>query len=185
LVHNLLCNNNNFLNYSGVPHAYWMVGMINKHGLDLIKEFEGFYPKPYICPAGVPTIGYGTTYYPDGRKVTLKDPPISKEKAEEYLKDEVMEKSGLIVNFLNRNKILLSDNALSAVISFAYNVGIAPVISGGRTMNQALRSKNLDRIADAFLIYNKATVSVLGVPVKKEVKGLTRRRQAERELFLS
>jgi lysozyme len=159
--------------------------MINKKGLDLIKEFEGFSSKPYVCPAGIPTIGYGTTYYPDGRKVTMKDPPISEQQAEEYLRDEVMEKAGLIVNFCSKNKIRLSSNALSALISFAYNVGIAPVIVGGRAMNQALKSGNLQRIADTILIYNKATVKVLGVPVKKELKGLTRRREAERELFLA
>jgi GH24 family phage-related lysozyme (muramidase) len=43
----------------------------------LCRRFEGFFSHPYLCPAGVPTIGYGATYYEDGRKVTLRDPPIT------------------------------------------------------------------------------------------------------------
>jgi len=42
---------------------------IDTVGLDLIKKFEGFSSKPYLCPAGIPTIGYGNTYYEDGTKV--------------------------------------------------------------------------------------------------------------------
>ncbi len=44
-------------------------------GIDLIKSFEGFSSKPYLCPAKIPTIGYGATFYPDGKKVTMKDSP--------------------------------------------------------------------------------------------------------------
>lgn len=52
---------------------------------ELCKRFEGFRSHPYLCPAGVPTIGYGATYYLDGRAVTLRDPPISQETAERLL----------------------------------------------------------------------------------------------------
>lgn len=51
----------------------------------LCRRFEGLYLKPYMCPAAVPTIGYGATRYADGRKVTLQDPPISPEAAERLL----------------------------------------------------------------------------------------------------
>ena len=47
---------------------------------ELCKQFEGFRAKPYLCPAGIPTIGYGSTYYADGRKVTLQDEPIRSRK---------------------------------------------------------------------------------------------------------
>ena len=46
---------------------------ISENGLNLIKEFEGFSSKPYLCPAKIPTIGYGATFYKDGKKVTLQD----------------------------------------------------------------------------------------------------------------
>ena len=49
----------------------------NQLGIDLIKKFEGFKAKPYKCPAGVNTIGYGSTFYPDGSKVKLTDPEIT------------------------------------------------------------------------------------------------------------
>lgn len=51
----------------------------------LCRRFEGFYSRPYLCPAGVPTIGYGATHYLDGVRVTLKDASISRETAERLL----------------------------------------------------------------------------------------------------
>lgn len=51
----------------------------------LCKRFEGFRSRPYLCPAGVPTIGYGATHYLNGVRVTLKDPPITQEMAERLL----------------------------------------------------------------------------------------------------
>jgi lysozyme len=48
----------------------------------LCRRFEGLFLQPYLCPAGVPSIGYGTTHYADGRAVTLKDPAITKAQAE-------------------------------------------------------------------------------------------------------
>ena len=54
-------------------------------GIKLIKESEGFSAAPYLDPLGIPTIGFGTTYYPDGKKVTMEDPAISKELGEAFL----------------------------------------------------------------------------------------------------
>ena len=45
---------------------------ISEKGLNLIKKYEGFSSKPYMCPANVPTIGYGSTYYPNGTKVKIE-----------------------------------------------------------------------------------------------------------------
>ena len=50
----------------------------------LIKEFEKFKSKPYLDSELVPTIGFGTTFYPDGTRVSLQDPSITKEKGLEY-----------------------------------------------------------------------------------------------------
>ena len=75
--------------------------MIQK-AIDLIKSFEGFYSKPYLCPAGIPTIGYGTIRYEDGRRVTLKDSPITKERAEQLLMYEVNKEC--IPAILEKNK---------------------------------------------------------------------------------
>ena len=48
----------------------------------LCRRFEGLYLRPYLCPAGVPTIGYGSTVYENGMAVQLTDPPITRERAE-------------------------------------------------------------------------------------------------------
>ena len=63
--------------------------MISQEAVDLIKHFEGLRLTPYLCSAGVPTIGYGSTFYEDGRKVSLQDPPITKERAEELLQFKI------------------------------------------------------------------------------------------------
>ena len=57
--------------------------------IELVKRFEGFRAKPYLCPAGIATIGYGSTHYADGRPVTLADPPISKEDAHTLMEAEL------------------------------------------------------------------------------------------------
>ena len=62
----------------------------------LCRPFEGLRLKPYICPAGYPTIGYGTVYKPDGTKVTMDHQPISKETAED------LSKLGYVVRKLHR-----------------------------------------------------------------------------------
>ena len=59
---------------------------LNEEGYKLITKFEGFSSKPYLCSAKIPTIGYGNTYYPDGKRVTLLDDDITKEKAFEIFK---------------------------------------------------------------------------------------------------
>ena len=57
-----------------------------KAGIEMIKAFEGFRGTPYKCSAGVPTIGYGATFYPGGKKVTMTDAAITEEQAVEKQK---------------------------------------------------------------------------------------------------
>ena len=72
------------------------ISNISQNGIELIAQFEGFRSKPYLCPAKVPTIGYGTTIYPayiighqgTKQKVTLNDPPITKELAIQILRED-------------------------------------------------------------------------------------------------
>ena len=60
---------------------------IGTKGLDLIKSFEGLKLKPYLCPAKVPTVGYGSTFYENDKKVKLTDPSITEQRASEMLLD--------------------------------------------------------------------------------------------------
>lgn len=145
---------------------------VSKAGIDLIKSFEGLFLKPYLCPAKVPTIGYGTIMYPNGKKVSIKDASITEAQALEYLEHEVNKKASEIEKMV---KVPLNDNEFAALTSFAYNVGSGALQSS--TLLKLLNS-NADKVsvADQFLRWNKAG--------GKELSGLTRRREAERSLFL-
>lgn len=156
--------------------------MISDEALELIEHFEGFYPSPYKCPAGVWTIGIGTTAYPNGKKVSSLDQPISKNTAREYLQHELSEKADTIHRFLERNSVLLNTQQYSALVSFAYNCGCGPIIDAGRSLNEAIKSDNIIKMADAFLLYNKAKNKF---KITVVLKGLDRRRKAERYLFLN
>ena len=90
----------------------------------LCRPFEGLRLHPYICPAGYPTIGYGTVYKPDGSKVTMDHPPITKETAEAWLVYEL--RHNYLVGVLKASPGLLAHpKALGALTDFAYNLGVA------------------------------------------------------------
>ena len=141
---------------------------------DLCRFFEGFSSKPYICPAGYPTIGYGTVYKPDGSKVTMQDQPISKELANEWLMGELQH--NYMAGVLKASPILIrNQRLLAAITDFAYNLGV------GR-----YRASTLKRRVDAN--------DLLGVETElrkwirgggKTLPGLVKRRQAEIDLFRS
>jgi lysozyme len=141
---------------------------------DLCRFFEGFSSKPYICPAGYPTIGYGTVYKPDGTKVTMRDAPISRELANEWLMRELQH--NYMAGVLKASPILIrNQRLLAAITDFAYNLGV------GR-----YRASTLKRRVDAN--------DLLGVETElrkwirgggKVLPGLVKRRQAEIDLFRS
>ena len=95
--------------------------IVSKNGLDIIKEFESFRAKAYLCPAQIPTIGYGSTYYEDGTKVTLKDKPITEERATELL--EFIANKTFSENINKVVKVPLNQNQFDSLVSFAYNIG--------------------------------------------------------------
>jgi len=139
--------------------------------LDLIKSFEGFYSSPYLCPAKVATIGYGTTYYPDGKRVTLSDPPI----------DEVMAATLLQSNLANYERGVdamtrddITQNQFDALVSFAYNVGLNN-LKNSTLLKLVNANPNNKNIRKEFLKWVHAN--------GKKLKGLERRRQAEAELY--
>ena len=145
---------------------------INKAGLDLIKEFESLKLKPYLDPVKIPTIGYGTIKYPNGKKVAMTDRAITEAEAVEYLMFEVEEKAQNVERMV---KVAMNDNEYSALISFAYNVGW-PALEKSTLLKLLNAGSDRKAVADQFLRWDKAGGQVLA--------GLTRRRQAERSLFL-
>jgi lysozyme len=152
---------------------------LNKRGLELIKRFEGFSAKPYYDVAGIPTVGYGTTHYPNGRKVHISDTSVSEEFAEGLLLQHIENDTARLKSFLLKNDLVLSENQFSALLSFIYNVGFSP-LTKGKKLHTALVNKKLSDVPEAMKLYDKATVN----GVKKQIKGLQERRKAEVELFL-
>ena len=100
---------------------------------EIAKVFEGFRSRPYFCPAGVATIGYGSTMYPGGKRVTLKDPPIGKDRAEELLFWEMRKSLSGAIRYCPI--LALNDNRLAAITDFVYNLG------AGRLQTSTLRRK--------------------------------------------
>lgn len=145
----------------------------SQKGLDLIKRFEGLELKPYKCPAGIPTIGYGNTYYPSGSKVKLTDPAITKEKAEELLKFLLGSYEKSVDSFCRDD---ISQNQFDALVSFAYNCGVNSLKSS-TLLKKVNANPNDPTIKAEFLKWNKASGRVLA--------GLTKRRQAEADLYFS
>lgn len=143
---------------------------IGKAGLDLIKHFEGLRLEAYICPAGVPTIGYGST-----RGVRLGD-RISEAQAEALLRRDLLRFERAVNDLV---KVPLTQGQFDALVSFAYNVGEGSLASS--TLLKRLNAGRYAEAADQFLRWNKARVNgrLTALP------GLTRRREAERALFLT
>jgi lysozyme len=89
----------------------------------LCRQFEGLRLQPYICPAGYPTIGYGTVNKPDGTKVAMEDPPITKEVAEAWLLHEL--RNEYLPGVLRASPRLIAEpRTLGALADFAYNLGV-------------------------------------------------------------
>ena len=145
---------------------------ISSLGLELIKEFEGFSANAYLCPAKIPTIGYGNTFYSDGRKVKLGE-QISKTDALELL-EKVVNKD-FADKIFPAIKVPVTQSQFDAMVSLAYNIGAGAFLKS--TLLKKVNAGDFAGAGEEFLRWNKA----LG----KEVLGLTKRREREKQLFLS
>lgn len=151
--------------------------MIADEALALICEFEGYHKKladgraaPYLCPARVPTIGIGSTFYEDGRRVTLADPPITRERAMALLAWELRDCEAAVDRMVSRRLHPLSKGAL---VSFAFNAGAGALKGSG-----LLRRVNAGQWRDVPAEFAKWRMGG-GVVLA----GLVRRRSAEAALF--
>lgn len=138
---------------------------------NIARVFEGFRSSPYLCPAGVWTIGYGTTRYPDGRKVGKDDEPITRDYAEELLVWEM----GRCADGAVRYCPVLVDfpSAWGAIADFCYNLGI------GRLQYSTLRRKINVRDWDGA----KEELMKWVYGGGRKLPGLVRRRMAEAALL--
>lgn len=139
---------------------------------NLCLTFEGLYLKPYLCPAGVPTIGVGSTFYENGCRVSLADPPVSRERALQLLDHELQQ---CLPKVLRLCPVLpdWGDEATGAILDFAFNCGTG-----------ALRASTLRRRINADDV--EGAKVELGKWVRgggRVLPGLVRRRAAEAALL--
>ena len=145
---------------------------VNKQGIQLVKSFEGCFLNAYLCPAKVWTIGYGSTKYQNGKPVKQGD-KITQQEAETLLSDTLDEFSKGVYKLI---KSELNDNQFSALVSFAFNLGVG-ALSKSTLLKKVNANPNDKTIENEFMRW----VSAGG----KKLNGLVRRRTAESNLYFS
>jgi lysozyme len=145
---------------------------INAGGLSIITDSEGFVSTPYRCPAGIPSVGYGSTILLDGTRVTMDSPKVTQDEAKALLRRHLDHVEGDILRLI---RVSLNENEFSSLCSWTYNLG------SGRLQSSTLRAK-LNRnerlgAANEFNRWVRAGGRVL--------RGLVIRRELERRLFLT
>lgn len=134
----------------------------------ICRPFEGLRLKPYICPAGYPTIGYGTVFKPDGSRVTMQHPPITKEIAEEWLIHTL--KTEYVHGVLLASPMLLAyPGTLGALGDFAYNLGVPRYRAS--TLRKRIEARDWEGAKAELMKWTKGGGKVL--------PGLVKRRRVE------
>lgn len=154
---------------------------LNEEGYKIIMEFEGLSLKPYLCTSSIPTIGFGNTYYPNGKKVTLKDKPITKEYAIEIFKF-IADLFAKDVNSLI--KTIVTQNQFNALVSFAYNLGsdidaddIPEGLGDSTLLKKVNKNPNDLTILNEFLKWVRSNGKISN--------GLVKRRKLEAKLYFT
>lgn len=138
----------------------------------LVMQFEGFRSKPYRCPAGVWTIGLGTTVYPDGRKVKQTDKPLTEEEAVVFMRYEVEKSLSQAVKYCP--VLVKSDWRAAAITDFVYNLG------PGRLQTSTLRRRvNAEDWPEAAYEIRRWVYAA-----GRKLPGLVLRRETEAKLLL-
>ena len=143
---------------------------ISDTGIGLIKLSEGCILKPYLCSANVPTIGYGSTRYEDGRRISMQDPSISLEQAERLLRNDLERTVKGVSTFVTAK---LKQCQFDALVSLAYNIGLEAFKRS--TLLRKLNAGDYQGAASEFARWNRAGGRV--------VAGLSNRRERERLMF--
>jgi lysozyme len=149
---------------------------ISQKGIDLIKKYEGFSEKPYFDPGtgNLPiTIGYGSTYYEDGKKVTMQDALITESRGVELLKNLLISFEKSVDSFCRDD---INQNQFDALVSFAYNVGVN-ALKNSTLLKKLNANPNDPTIKDEFLKWVNAG--------GKKLPGLVKRREEEAALYFS
>jgi lysozyme len=137
----------------------------------LARRFEGLYLTPYLCPAGVPTIGYGATYYENGVRVTLKDPAITRDRAEVLLL--WLARTVYLPAVLKLCPGVDTPERLAALIDFAFNLGVGNLSAS--TLRKRVNASRWGDVPAEIRKWNRGGGRVL--------RGLVLRREAEAALI--
>lgn len=154
---------------SGMMAKVAAIMRITQNGIDLIKRFEGFRATAYLCPAKVLTIGYGHTSRAGAPPVT-RGMKIGEAEAAVILRRDVESFAKGVAKLLT---IPLNDNQFSALVSFAYNVGLGAFAKS--SVLKAVNSQDFAAVPGRLKLWTKGGGKVL--------PGLVKRRAAEAQLF--
>lgn len=144
---------------------------ISQDGLNLIKKFEGLRLNAYLDSVNVPTIGFGTTVYPNGTKVKIGD-KITKEQALSYLQKHINDEVMPYID--NLVKVHQEQNKIDALASLIYNIG-AGNFKSSNLLKKINSKQPISEIEKSWLAWNKAGGKVL--------KGLVNRRLSEFKMY--
>ena len=133
----------------------------------LCKRFEGVSLRPYICVAGVETIGFGATFYPTGGKVSLSDPPITLTQAEDLL--QFMLSSVFIPGVQRLCPNIEHPEQLAAITDFAFNLGLGRLKAS--TLRRKINAGDWEAVPGELRKWTRGGNRVL--------RGLVARREAE------
>ena len=133
----------------------------------LARRFEGLRLSPYLCSAGVPTIGFGATYYEDGTSVTLRDPPISKERADALLL--WMVRRVYLPAVMKLCPAVDKPQRIAALIDFTFNLGVGRL--KGSTLRKRINAEQWELVPAELRKWTRGGGKVL--------RGLVIRREAE------
>lgn len=139
----------------------------------MCRRFEGFRARPYLCPAGVPTIGYGATHYLDGQRVRLADPSVTREIANALLLDMIQRT--YLPAVLALCPAVDSAHRLGALVDFCFNLGAGNLRAS--TLRRRVNAGQWDAAAVEIKRWCRAGGRVL--------PGLVVRRAAEAEMLVS
>jgi lysozyme len=139
---------------------------------EICRHFEGFSEKPYLCPAGFWTIGYGTVYKPDGSRVTKDHESITKEIANQWLLHE-LENNYMLAALSKSPGLATNPLALAAITDFCYNLGNARYRAS--TLAKMVNQENWSQARLELLKWTRGAGKVL--------PGLVARRNYEAKLL--
>lgn len=148
---------------------------VSNKGIELVKRYEVFISKTYVCPSGYKTIGFG---HRTDEMTTITEP-----EAENLLRRDLNKFASKITYSLEHDNITLNQNQFDALCSFAFNLGYSALVFS--TLWKKLKQGDYEGASDEFLkcVYITKIDKLTGERFKLKLKGLEQRRKSEQELF--